>query len=219
MNLSVNAAYNKLLGEIMSGLKVPVSLTNSNSTQKKTTETTISGESDNIPKVYTNAKLHYPSNIGQTTDASFSNILSSYINNKSSTDVNERINKAIISASEKYRVDPTLIKAVMKAESSFNPDAVSKSGAMGLMQLMPGTASYLGVKDAFNVEQNVDGGTKYLRELLDKFNGNIEYALAGYNAGPNAVEKYNGIPPYAETQAYVPKVLKYQSEYLLQRYS
>jgi len=108
-------------------------------------------------------------------------------------------------------LSPDLLKAVAKVESTFRPHLTSKSGAMGIMQLMPGTAKYLGVTDVFDPEQNIHGGAKYLREQLDRFDGDIELALAAYNAGWPAVKKHGGIPPFRETQAYVPKVLGYFS--------
>ena len=119
----------------------------------------------------------------------------------------EDIENLINKYAQKNNLDPDFIKAVVKQESGFNPDAKSKCGAMGLMQLMPQTAKGLGVIDAFDPEQNIDGGTRYLRSMMNRFNNDPKLALAAYNAGPAAVQKYGDIPPYRETQNYVKNIL------------
>ena len=119
----------------------------------------------------------------------------------------------IRNCSEKYGVNPCLVKAVIHAESGYNPNAVSSKGASGLMQLMPGTAKSLKVADRFNPKDNVEGGVKYLRFLLDTFRGDVSLAVAAYNAGLNKVAKYGGIPPYNETRTYVNRVLSYMKSY------
>ncbi len=119
----------------------------------------------------------------------------------------------IQAASQTYQVEPALVRAVIHAESGFNPAARSGAGAMGLMQLMPGTAKEMGVSNAYEAPQNIVGGVKYLAYLLGIFKGDISLATAAYNAGPNNVSKYQGIPPFAETQAYVKRV-----KILLERY-
>jgi hypothetical protein len=122
----------------------------------------------------------------------------------SSVDLNEVVN----SASQRYWLDPDLVSSVIKAESGFNVHAVSPKGAQGLMQLMPGTAAQLGVPNAFDPAANVEGGTKYLRELLERYNFDLVKALAAYNAGPLRVEQFGGVPPYYETRAYVARVVR-----------
>ena len=119
----------------------------------------------------------------------------------------------IASASRKYGVDSALIAGVIESESNFNPAAVSSAGAKGLMQLMDGTARGLGVSDPMDPTQNVMGGTKLLRQLLDRYGGDVQLALAAYNAGPGAVSQHGGVPPYAETQRYIPKVLSAMQRY------
>jgi len=119
----------------------------------------------------------------------------------------------IRTCSDKYGVNPCLVKAVIHAESGYNPNAVSSKGASGLMQLMPSTAKSLKVADRFNPKDNVEGGVKYLRFLLDTFRGDVSLAVAAYNAGLSKVAKYGGIPPYNETRTYVNRVLSYMKSY------
>jgi soluble lytic murein transglycosylase-like protein len=119
----------------------------------------------------------------------------------------------ITAAATKYGVDPALLAGLVKAESNFNPKAQSGVGAKGLTQLMDATARGLGVTNSFDVQQSLDGGAKFLGGLLKQFHGDQSLALAAYNAGPGAVQKYGGIPPYQETQRYVPKVLGYATQF------
>ncbi|MBI3797343.1 MAG: lytic transglycosylase domain-containing protein [Deltaproteobacteria bacterium] len=114
---------------------------------------------------------------------------------------------------QRHRVEFALVKAVIKAESAFDPLALSRAGAHGLMQLMPDTAALHGVTDIRDPRDNIDGGVRHLRRLLDRFGGNLTLTLAAYNAGPEAVARYNGVPPYEETQEYVQRVLQYRESY------
>ncbi len=118
------------------------------------------------------------------------------------------LNEVILAASDAYRLDPDLVNSVIRAESGFNIRAVSPKGAQGLMQLMPQTASQLGVSNAFDPQANVEGGARYLRELLERYNFDLIKALAAYNAGPQRVEQYNGVPPYYETKVYVARIVR-----------
>lgn len=127
-------------------------------------------------------------------------------------EVDKDLNDIFERAAQKYDVPVNLLKAIGKAESDFKPDAVSRSGAQGVMQLMPKTAEYLGVKDSFDPEQNIMGGAKYISELLKKYDGDTTLALAAYNAGMGNVSKYGGVPPFKETQNYVVKVAKFMNQ-------
>jgi soluble lytic murein transglycosylase-like protein len=128
-------------------------------------------------------------------------------------DIN-KYDQLILMACNKHKIDPALIKAVIKAESNFNHQAVSPVGAQGLMQLMPATASQLQVEDAFHPEKNIEGGVRYLRYLLTLYHGNLTLALAAYNAGERAVAKHhNQVPPYRETQNYVKRVLSFYNSF------
>jgi hypothetical protein len=118
------------------------------------------------------------------------------------------LNETVKAASGTYQLDPDLVASVIRAESGFNVRAVSPKGAQGLMQLMPGTASQLGVQNVFDPQANVEAGTRYLRELLERYNFDLIKALAAYNAGPQRVEEYHGVPPYYETKAYVARIVK-----------
>jgi len=133
--------------------------------------------------------------------------------NESVDDRMKKVEPLIQYTAKQHGLDPNLLKAVVRQESQGNPTAISKAGAKGLMQLMDTTAQAMGVRNSFNQHQNLDGGARYLKQLLQDFNGNEELALAAYNAGPDSVKKYNGVPPFPETQEYVANVRKYASDY------
>jgi len=162
----------------------------------------------NNNQIYTDNFKIANSNNKKTQNGNFSDVLNSKLSKTDSLDnIFER-------AAEKYNVSVDLLKAVAKAESGFNPNAESHAGAQGIMQLMPATARSLGVTNSFDPEQNIMGGAKYLSQMLDKFDGNTELSLAAYNAGPGNVLKYDGIPPFKETQNYVAKVMGYSGKQL-----
>ncbi|MCR5785547.1 MAG: lytic transglycosylase domain-containing protein [Eubacterium sp.] len=144
--------------------------------------------------------------VSQTEDTDFESVYNATVSKSKS------LSEIFEEAADKYDVDVNLLMAVAKAESNFNPDDTSSSGAMGIMQLMPDTAKELGVTDAYDAEQNIMGGAKYLSRMLERYDGDVSLALAAYNAGPGNVDKYGGIPPFTETQNYVKKVLSYMQE-------
>ncbi len=148
-------------------------------------------------------------NILDKPDISVENIVNSSVKNINS----EQLESIIEEASSKYKLPKELIKAVIKAESNFDPTAVSPKNAMGLMQIIPQTAKELGISNPFDIYENVMGGAKYLRQMLDKFNQNLFLALAAYNAGPKRVETSNTIPDIKETKEYVDRVIKFYKEY------
>lgn len=180
---------------------------NSNSNDDVTSTDTSSQQNNKTQASNTIAQL--------ASNSLYSTALGSQSNDASSvtaTSPSTAYDSIINSASKKYGVDSDLIKAVIKQESDFDPNEVSSAGASGLMQLMPDTASSLGVSNVNDPAQNVDGGTKYLKSLLDNFK-DVKLALAAYNAGPNSVKKYNDVPPYSETKDYVNKVISNYNAY------
>ena len=198
-NLSPEAMFNDIVGRMQSRMNIPFNMPNFN-----------------VPPAQSSAESE---EVGSDVDYDFYRLLDSFIRSSNPTDEQKReIENAIIGAAARYQLDPHLIKAVIRQESNFRPDAVSHAGAMGLMQLMPRTAESLGVTDPFSISQNIFGGTRYLSQMLERFEGDIELALAAYNAGASRVERHGGIPPIQETQNFVPSVLRHKEQYIMARY-
>jgi membrane-bound lytic murein transglycosylase MltF len=172
------------------------------------------GVEEPVFSVVLSAMLESSKSTGERAIGSSSKIHSVYGRQRGNNSAVESVDKngpdflplMVEQTAKKYGLDQRLLNAVVKAESDYNPKAVSSAGAMGLMQLMPATAKSLGVRDPFNPRENLEGGAKYLRSLIDRYKGNIKLALAAYNAGPGAVERYKGVPPYKETISYIKKI-------------
>ncbi|WP_419961416.1 lytic transglycosylase domain-containing protein [Psychrobacillus sp. BM2] len=188
-NSSTSSMFSDMLGQVLQA-------STGDQTTENLTSLLYSGDSP----------VFVPSNLNSGQN-SLAEVISSY--SSAFTNNGTNFEEIIKKAATTYNVPEKLISSIIKQESNFNPSATSSAGASGLMQLMPGTAKYLGVTNSLDPEQNIMGGAKYISQMLSQFDGNIETALAAYNAGPGAVKKYDGIPPYKETQNYVQKVMNY----------
>ena len=195
----------------ISRLNIPENI-NINATEENRISRTENGENRSV------------SQISQQEPSSFQNVFEhavSLFNENAYLTGNENeetINQAVLQAAQQYQLDPNLIMAVIRTESNFNPNTISHAGAMGLMQLMPGTAESVGVSNPFDITQNIMGGSQYLRRMLDLFDGDETLALAAYNAGPGAVSRHEGIPPYLETINYVTRAQNFRAQNVLSAY-
>jgi len=190
----------------------PQTQTPSQSNVSETSTVSISGNSGNGRTT---------TSIGTSNNPVSFDAIFDYIANSGQVD-NDVLRRAIEAeidlAATRHNLDPSLVRAVVRAESNYRHDVVSRAGAMGLMQLMPGTAEFLGVEDPFDIRQNIDGGTRYLRMLLDMFDNDLTLALAAYNAGQGNVRRHGGVPPFQETINYIPRVKQFMEEYMLLSY-
>jgi soluble lytic murein transglycosylase-like protein len=209
--------YNEITGSILSRFPGGEALLNQ-VTQRNIGRTANAASASRAVTENANAETESPSRPA-ISNVPFSAIME-YFSSGGEADafIRQAIEAEIELASARHNLDPNLVRAVIRAESNYRHDAVSHAGAMGLMQLMPGTAASLGVTDPFDIRQNIEGGTAYLRRMLDMFNQDIDLALAAYNAGSGAVRRHGGIPPFAETQRHVPRVRQFFEEYTLQAY-
>ena len=207
INSSTNNA-NTSAGASSSNNTTSTSANNTNTVSNDNTETPNASVSNNTNTI-SNSDTE-SSNASINTNNTSIDISDVY--NAGSLVCNDELNTYFKEASTTYNVDVKLLKAIAKAESNFNPSDTSRSGAMGIMQLMPSTAKGLGVTDAYDAKQCIMGGAKYISDKIAMYNGDLTLALAAYNAGSGSVKKYGGVPPFTETQNYIKKVLGYYNE-------